>query len=392
MVVMVTIFTPVYNRKYIIRQLYDSLKSQTNKNFEWIVIDDGSTDGVFDLLQSWEKSETSFTIKSYRVENGGKHRAINRAVRRACGEAFFIVDSDDFISDDAVEFIEKHFPEVRGDGFAGIAGLKYSIKSKKNVGQTVLFDTFVDATNLERDLYGLQGDKAEVYKTAVLLKYPFPEYAGENFITEAVVWNHIARDGFKIRWYNKPIYYCDYLDDGLTHQGLKLFERNPFGWAKWVSDSDKYGYFQKSVIQRNSLSFYISNMDKSCFNEIKKKFFVGIKSFSDAEKLIDDAISSLKKYIPDNDIKKIAVYGNGLGGKFVQKILELVDLRCLYVIDKKSFLFNEPDVVSLSDKLPKVDLVILTMKNVTLDKDELTILNGITKKIITINELVKDFP
>ena len=110
---MITVFTPTYNRAYIIPKLYESLKRQTVKDFEWLVVDDGSTDNTSELLAEWTK-ENDFPVRYIWQPNGGKPRAITKALAEAKGEWFFIVDSDDFISDDAIETIIRYAPECTG--------------------------------------------------------------------------------------------------------------------------------------------------------------------------------------------------------------------------------------------------------------------------------------
>lgn len=102
---MITVFTPVYNRAYIINQLYQSLLRQTNYGFEWLIIDDGSTDNIAELVSQWIADTEDFEIRLYRQPNGGKHRAINRGVQLAKGDAFLIVDSDDYLTEDAIDTV-----------------------------------------------------------------------------------------------------------------------------------------------------------------------------------------------------------------------------------------------------------------------------------------------
>ena len=169
---MVTVFTPVYNRAYIISQLYQSLLRQTNNNFEWLIIDDGSTDNIIELVNQWISSTEKFQIKFYQQSNGGKHRAINRGVHLAQGDAFLIVDSDDYLTDDAVDTVLKYWEQIKDDRtFAGISGLRIH-QNMQVIGGKPNFDEYVDATNLERTEYGLKGDKAEIYKTDILKAFP----------------------------------------------------------------------------------------------------------------------------------------------------------------------------------------------------------------------------
>ena len=99
---LVTVFTPVYNRKNLIGNLYQSLLSQTYKNFEWIIVDDGSTDDIDEIIKSYQ-NEDRILIRFIKQENGGKHRAINNGVLHAKGELFYIVDSDDYLTKDSIE-------------------------------------------------------------------------------------------------------------------------------------------------------------------------------------------------------------------------------------------------------------------------------------------------
>ena len=232
---MITIFTPTYNRGYCIKKLYESLKVQTLKSFEWIVINDGSSDNTDELFNEWMSENNEFPIIYRKVQNGGKHRAINNAVNMASTDAFFIVDSDDYLLRNAIEKAENWFDQVYNDeSFAGVSGLRGK-NQEKPIGGFGKFDgEFVDCTNIQRNTYNLLGDKAEIFKTNVLKKYPFPEFENENFIPEAVVWDKIAKDGYKIRWFNEIIYITEYLEDGLTAaSNIKCME-NPRGFLEYL--------------------------------------------------------------------------------------------------------------------------------------------------------------
>lgn len=237
----ITIFTPTYNRGYIIEKLYQSLRCQTMHDFEWIVIDDGSTDNTSSLFSKWNNEKNFFEIIYKKVSNGGKHRAINQGVNMAKGELFFIVDSDDYLTEDALARIVEVEQSILKDEkttFGGICGKKgYSVD--KDVGTT--FDgKYLDITTLERAIYGISGDKAEVFYTEILKRYPFPAFDNENFMTECVVWDRIAADGYKLRFFNDVIYICDYLQDGLTAQGKNAFIKNPKGWGLYLAQEVEF--------------------------------------------------------------------------------------------------------------------------------------------------------
>ena len=214
---MLTILTPTYNRAYILPKLYESLCRQTSKDFEWVVVDDGSTDHTKALVGQWIANK--FKLKYIYQENGGKHRAVNRGVREAQYDFCFIVDSDDFLTDDAVELVHEWLVSIAGDqSFAGVSGLRGYINGgiigKYPKGKRVL--NYIDATNLQRKKLRLDGDKAEIYRTELLRRFPFPCFEGEKFISEAVVWDAIAANGYKIRWFNRIIYKCEYVHDGIS--------------------------------------------------------------------------------------------------------------------------------------------------------------------------------
>lgn len=226
----ITVFTPTFNRGYIISKLYDSLKMQTYKNFEWLVIDDGSTDNTEILFNEWKKEKNEFSIRYIKVDNGGKHRAINMATDIANGELFFIVDSDDYLTTDALETIVRWEKTIKDKKlFCGISGNRG--RTTKEIIGTTFKGNYIDATALERKKLNINGDKAEVYYTKILRQYKFPEFEGENFVTECTVWEQMAYDGYKVRWFNHIIYISDYLNDGLTKRGDLLYSNNPKGTA-----------------------------------------------------------------------------------------------------------------------------------------------------------------
>lgn len=263
----ITVFTPTFNRGYIIENLYKSLQRQSYKNFQWIVIDDGSKDDTEKLFEKWTNEDNLFDITYKKVKNGGKHRAINIATEIAEGELFFIVDSDDYLTDYALEKVIKWEATIKNKNeFAGVAGVKgYSINSR--VGNTFKGE-YIDATSLERNKNNITGDKAEVFYLDILKKYKFPEFEGEKFVTEKVVWNQIAYDGYKIRWFNEIIYICDYLEDGLTKSMSRIELENPKALALSMKlDSMHYNMSNKKKIQL-WFDYYILMRNKISINEM----------------------------------------------------------------------------------------------------------------------------
>lgn len=242
----VTVFTPTYNRAYIIHNLYESLKRQSCKDFEWLVVDDGSSDDTEALFSKWQKEEYGFPIRYYKQPNGGKHRAINRGLDLAQGELFFTVDSDDYLTDDAVGKVidwEQSLPGERK--YCGVAGNLGTALDKTS--NSLFREAYFDGSALDR-YRNIDGERAMVFYTDVHRKYKYPEFSGENFMTEAVAWNRMANDGYWIRFYNDIIWIYEYKEDGLTKAGSAVFLNNPTGYGLWLRERAaflEYGYINK---------------------------------------------------------------------------------------------------------------------------------------------------
>lgn len=251
---LLTIFTPTYNRAYILPKLYKSLCSQKSDmyEFEWLIIDDDSTDDTKELVEKWINKNNKFTIRYFRQEHGGKHRALNKAFDLAEGEFIFIVDSDDELTDNTVELLNKWLLDIRDKSdFAGVAGLRVSKEGNVWGGSVAFTSSYVDATDFERRKYNLLGDKAEVYRTSILRKFKFPEISNEYFVTEDYCWMQIASAGYKLRWYNQPIYICEYLEDGLTKIGANSIEghaKNYKGYCLYIKKCIDLKPFSEKMI------------------------------------------------------------------------------------------------------------------------------------------------
>ncbi len=240
-----TVFTPTYNRAYILPKLYDSLCVQSVKNFEWLIVDDGSTDETEQLVSSWLSRNNGFEINYVKKENGGKPRAINFGVKIAQGKYFFMVDSDDHLLPKALEKMTRWVADIDGiDGFIGVGAARgYPDNTYiKGVQPTVNEEGYVDATNLERSRYNLDADMCEAYRTDLFRQFPMAEWPGEKFAPEQIALNEIALAGYNLRWHSDIIYVCDYLDDGLTKGSRKLEKNNPMGYAMMYDHMLKYGY------------------------------------------------------------------------------------------------------------------------------------------------------
>lgn len=253
-----TVFTPAYNRGYIIEQLYESLCRQIFRDFEWIVVDDGSTDNTEEVMRRLMARENFFPIIYKKQPNGGKHRAWNRGVELASGELFFGCDSDDYLTDDALEIadrIERSIPEAEKGSFAGICGLK-AYQDASVVGKTFDNAQYLDMTHLERIRNNVVGDKSEVIYTAVWKKYKYHEFDGEKFITEATSLNRMAADGLKMRYFNSVVKIVEYRADGLSASSLTQFMNSPRGYGLYIHQQIEHGLLRGRRKWRAVANYY----------------------------------------------------------------------------------------------------------------------------------------
>ena len=295
----ITICTPIYNRAYKILDLYESLKLQSIQNFEWLIIDDGSTDNIESKIDKI-KSENVINYKYIKKDNGGKHTAINIGLEFAEGELFFIVDSDDILTKDSIEKIIYNWRQIKKEDrmkFIGVSGNRgYNLNQVIGDG---LPSPFIECTAIDlRYHYNINGDKAEAFETEKLKKYKFPEHEGEKFLTEAIIWNRISKDGYLLRWFNDIIYITEYLDDGLTKKYDSLMANNINGTIM---------YYTELLEFRNKLSAKKEFIAKV---ELIKYLFINKLNLKDISKILLDVnysiimrgyilaqIYNMKKYI-----------------------------------------------------------------------------------------------
>ena len=225
---MITVLTPIFNRGGRLQGLWDSLQKQTVKDFEWLVVDDGSTDGTKDLItQLQEKSD--FPIRYIYKNNGGKHTALNVGIQTICSELIFIVDSDDCVTDDAVESILKIHKKYRSqNNICGYAFLRAFPDGKVNGKKFDVDEKIGSYIDVRVNGDDTGADKAEVFKTHCLKEFPFPEYPNEKFLGEDLVWVRMARK-YEMVHINKAIYVGNYLEDGLTNNRRKHNIASPIG-------------------------------------------------------------------------------------------------------------------------------------------------------------------
>ena len=261
-----TIHTATYNRAYILGNAYESLKCQTCKDFEWIITDDGSTDGTRELVAQWMKEDNGFIIKYNPLSHVGLPRALNSGIQLASSEWLIRLDSDDYFIPRAVETIIACISEISAsEEFVGVGFARCQPDGRYMKDITPLIDPaigYVDATNLERSKYGLDMDMCEAMRVSILKKFPHRCWPTETFAPEQLSYNEIALAGYKYRWRADKIYVCDYLVDGLTKSD-RIVLQNPMGYAMMhnqnmlIADNAKAKL--KAAMQMTALSLCSGN-------------------------------------------------------------------------------------------------------------------------------------
>jgi glycosyltransferase involved in cell wall biosynthesis len=225
---LLTVFTPTYNRAYTLHLCYESLIRQTSRDFEWLIIDDGSTDETRELVAGWIK-DNRIPIRYHYQENQGMHGAHNAAYERITTELNVCIDSDDYMTDDAVAKICAFWREHGGAQYAGLAGLDITRSGEvigtrlpKGLKQAALTDLYV--------LHQVRGDKKLVYRTAVTAGVPpYPVYPGEKYVPLSYKYMLIDQQ-FPLLLMDEPLCVVEYLQDGSSLNMIKQYRANPRGF------------------------------------------------------------------------------------------------------------------------------------------------------------------
>lgn len=267
---MFTVFTATYNRAYCLEQLYNSLKRQTVKNFDWLIIDDDSEDNTEIIVRKWIK-EKEIKITYIKNEiNGGLQRAINKAYDIAEGEYCLKVDSDDYLLDDAIENLTKWTKEIKSlTKCLGVAGLYLKpdgsiLREEQKHGKRKdsffsLPVEYVDVKFYEREQYNLCVDTLETYKVNIRKNYKIPVWKNEKDGPERVAFCDMAEDGYFIRWYKKPIAVVNYQENGMTLNQEKYRLKNPMSQAICFNNYSNYSFvpWKRKIYYASEYIYYL---------------------------------------------------------------------------------------------------------------------------------------
>lgn len=233
-----TVFTPTYNRAYVLKQCYDSLCRQTCKDFVWLIIDDGSNDNTKEIVEKWMANDNGFEIRYVYKKNGGMHTGHNKAYELIDTELNVCIDSDDFMPDDAVELIVNFWEENKDSSYSGIIALDV-YKNGQVIGKELPNKKSTTLSGYYQN--GGQGDKKLIYRTEIINKYPpYPEFEGEKFVP--LDYKYLLADqDYELLIMNKPVCVVEYMEDGSSKNMLRQYYKNPRGFAFMRKVSMKYG-------------------------------------------------------------------------------------------------------------------------------------------------------
>lgn len=258
-----TVFTPTYNRAYILNQCYESLVRQSCKDFIWLIIDDGSTDNTKELVEEWMKNDNKFEIRYHYKKNGGMHTGHNAAYELIDTELNVCIDSDDFMPDNAVELIVNFWNKYGSDKYSGIVALDIykngevigcKLPNKKSTTLSGFYDN------------GGQGDKKLIYRTEVINKYPsYPEFKGEKFVP--LDYKYLLADqDYELLIMNEAVCVVEYMEDGSSKNMFRQYYKNPRGFS-----------FMRKVHMVYDKKFI--NKFKNCIHYVSSSFISKNKEF-----------------------------------------------------------------------------------------------------------------
>lgn len=232
---MITIYTPTYNRAQCLGHLYQSLMNQTDLNFEWLIVDDGSTDETRQIVEMF-KADGVLKIRYIHKENGGVNSVMDCAAQNTENEIIWRVDSDDSIKENAVEQIYANWHLVAHDD--SLVGLVFLSENRDGtlVGKHPFKENFKSNFFDYQACYGASGDRAEVCKTRIMKEYPFPSFPGEKFCPEGLMWNRVAQKYGAI--YIPQVIHIRNVESGdaISRRIVETLKKNSMGSLSYYSE------------------------------------------------------------------------------------------------------------------------------------------------------------
>ncbi|MBR3017168.1 MAG: glycosyltransferase family 2 protein [Clostridia bacterium] len=224
---LLTVFTPTYNRAYCLDRGYEALKRQTCKDFVWLIVDDGSTDNTAELVKSWQEADNDFEIRYVYKENGGLYTGYTTAFKYIETELCVCVDSDDYLTDNAVELIRDCWKKRGSDAVAGILGLDCTMDGQV-IGDLLPDQDTINLIDIHIGKYFFQnGDRKNVVRSELYRRYmKFEEVNGEKDYNPHFLHLAISKD-YDFLVLNEKLCVVEYQPGGMTATVFKQYLRSP---------------------------------------------------------------------------------------------------------------------------------------------------------------------
>lgn len=252
---MITILTPTFNRERLLKRLASSLIKQTDHDFEWLVIDDGSQDNTQLLVQEMA-TECPFLVQYIYKDNGGKHAALNVGFDKAARDWIFVVDSDDWLEENCIKKI-KCLIEMVDESIGAISILR-AYEDGRIIGNRFPegLDNYLDKIEL-----AVGGDKGDIFRKAALENFRFPVFSGENFMAESPVFMWLGRN-YKTHFENYPGYICEYQEGGLSANSV-LNRHKSFNSSLYVYESQYNACREKWLRRKAAINWWRFRIGKT---------------------------------------------------------------------------------------------------------------------------------
>lgn len=263
----ITVFTPTYNRAYILPRTYESIKKQHYSDFEWVIMDDGSVDNTMELVERWQK-EGTVTIKYYKQNNHGRFSAFNNAKKYFEGDLIAFLDSDDYFLDGSIQKLADTWNQIQEpEKCSGIIAYMET-KGGDIVGTGFPNGVIYETIYRLYDKYRMKGDKFLAFRNDLIQKYEYPIFENEKFGGDSILFNQI-NDEYPMYLLREKISFREYMEDSITNNLSKFHMNSQNGMREHYKDALRHERYSKIRILKHCIGFV-------AFSKLTNRTFIQI--------------------------------------------------------------------------------------------------------------------